>query len=246
MIALVLVLAASVPPQAIEAAPRSVYRVNPLADGSIIGASALAIILPYAFASDLIHPHCPCDPAGVNALDRHVIGNHNKFLDDASDVTAGVVMLAPALLDSLDVGVSRGLVEDLTVYAETLAVNGALVTAVKYMVQRPLPRTYAGDPALLNQPGGYRSFYSGHTSLVVAALSATAVTLEARHHQHFWPWILVAAVGGVVAAERVAAGRHFYTDVAVGAVAGAAVGTLVPLAHRHDEQVPMGGFGFRF
>jgi membrane-associated phospholipid phosphatase len=246
MIALVLVLAASVPPQAIEAAPRSVYRVKPAVDGSIIGASVLAIILPYAFASDLIHPHCPCDPAAVNALDRHVIGNHNKFLDDASDVTAGLVMLVPPLLDGLDVGVSRVLVEDLTVYAETLAVNGALVTAVKYIVQRPLPRTYAGDPTLLNQPGGYRSFYSGHTSVVVAALSAMAVTLEARHGQHIWPWVLVAAVGGMVAAERVAAGRHFYTDVAVAAVAGAAAGTLVPLAHRRDEQDGTGGLTIRF
>jgi membrane-associated phospholipid phosphatase len=246
MIALVLVLAASVPPQAIEAAPRSVYRVKPSVDGSIIGVSALAIIFPYAFASDLIHPHCPCDPAAVNAFDRHVIGNHNKFLDDASDITAGIVMLAPPLLDGLDVGLSRVLVEDLTVYAETLAVNGALVTAVKYIVQRPLPRTYAGDPTLLNQPGGYRSFYSGHTSVVVAALSAMAVTLEARHAQQFWPWFLVAAVGGMVAAERVAAGRHFYTDVAVGAVAGAAVGTLVPLAHRRDEQDGTHGLTIRF
>ena len=246
MIALVLVMAASVPPQAIEAAPRSVYRVKPPVDGSIIGASVLAIVLPYAFASDLIHPHCPCDPAAVNALDRHVIGNHNKFLDDVSDVTAGIVMLAPPLLDGLDVGLSRVLVEDLTVYAETLALNGALVTAVKYIVQRPLPRTYAGDPTLLKQPGGYRSFYSGHTSVVVAALSAMAATLEARHGQQFWPWFLVAAVGGMVAAERVAAGRHFYTDVAVGAVAGAAVGTLVPLAHRRDEQDGARGLTIRF
>jgi len=202
--------------------------------------------LPYAFASDLIHPHRPGDPAAVNALDRHVIGNHNKFLDDVSDVTAGIVMLAPPLLDGLDVGLSRVLVEDLTVYAETLAVNGALVTAVKYIVQRPLPRTYAGDPTLLNQPGGYRSFYSGHASVVAAALSAAAMTLEARHGQHLWPWVLVAVVGGMVAAERIAAGRHFYTDVAVGAVAGAAVGTLVPLAHRRDEQDGTRGLTIRF
>ena len=73
MIAFVLVLAVSVPRQAVEATPRSMYRVKPLLDASIIGVSAFSIILPYAFASDLIHPHCPCDPAAVNALDRHVI-----------------------------------------------------------------------------------------------------------------------------------------------------------------------------
>jgi membrane-associated phospholipid phosphatase len=183
--------------------------------------------------------------AEVNALDRHVIGNHNKFLDDVSDATAGIVLVAPLVLDAVDVGASRVLLEDATVFAETLAVNGALVTAAKYTVQRPLPRTYAGDPTLLNQPGGYRSFYSGHVSVVVAALSVTAVTLEARHGQRIWPWILVAAIGSMVAAERVAAGRHFYTDVAVGAIAGATVGTLVPIAHLRTE-LRNGGFALRF
>ena len=230
-----LLLAASVPPQSIEAPRASAYHVVPAIDVPVIAASVLGIAIPYAFAGTFIHPRCPCDPAEVNALDRHVIGNHNKFLDDASDATAGVVLVAPAILDALDVGLSSTWVEDVTVYGEALAVNGALVTAAKYTVRRPLPRTYAGDPSLLKSPGGYRSFYSGHTSNVLAALSVTAVTLGIRHDQRVWPWVLAVAVGSMVAAERIAAGRHFYTDVAVGAVAGAAVGTLVPLAHRRGS-----------
>jgi membrane-associated phospholipid phosphatase len=245
MIELALLLAAPVPPEAIQVAPRSIYRVTPAVDVPIIVAGVLAIALPYAFANDLIHPRCPCDPGEVNSLDRHVIGNHNKVLDDASDATAAIVLVAPPLLDALDLGFSPALLEDVTVYGEALAVNGALVTATKYAVQRPLPRTYARDPTLLNQPGGYRSFYSGHVSVVFAALSVTAMTLEVRHHQHLWPWVLAVAVGTMVAAERVAAGRHFYTDVAVGAVAGAAVGTLVPLAHRRGD-VEVRGFSLRF
>jgi len=229
---LALLLAASVPPQAVQAARPSAYHVVPAMDVAVIAAAALGIAIPYAFAGKLIHPRCPCDPGEVNALDRHVIGNENKFLDDTSDATAGVVLVAPLILDALDVGLSGTWVEDATVYGEALAVNGALVTAAKYTVRRPLPRTYAGDPGLLNQPGGYRSFYSGHVSNVLAALSVTAVTLGIRHEQRVWPWIVAVAMGSMVAAERVAAGRHFYTDVAVGAVAGAAVGTLVPLGHR--------------
>jgi membrane-associated phospholipid phosphatase len=245
MLVLALLLAAPAPSEAIRATSRSIYRVTPAIDAPIIVASVLAIAVPYAFSSDLIHPRCPCNASEVNSLDRHVIGNHNKVLDDASDVTAGIVLIAPPLLDALDVGLSPVLLEDVTIYGETLAVNGALVTAAKYTVQRPLPRTYAGDPTLLNQPGGYRSFYSGHVSNVVAALSATAMTLELRHRQHFWPWLVVVAIGTMVAAERVAAGRHFYTDVAVGALAGAAVGTLVPLAHRRDD-LEVRGLSLRF
>jgi len=245
MIAVSLLLAVGVPAQAIQAPPRSIYRIVPAVDVPLIAVGVLAIALPYAFAGDLIHPRCPCNPAEVNSLDRHVIGNHNKFLDDVSDATAGIVLVAPPLLDALDLGLTPSLVEDVTVYGETLAVNGALVTAAKYTVQRPLPRTYAGDPTLLNQPGGYRSFYSGHVSVVFAALSVTALTLEARHHQHIWPWVLTVGLGAMVAVERVAAGRHFYTDVAAGAVAGTAVGTLVALAHRRAN-LDMHGLSLRF
>lgn len=245
MIVLALLLAVAAPSEAIQAPPRSIYRVAPGIDLPVIAVGVLAIALPYAFAKDLIHPRCPCNPAEVNSLDRHVIGNHNKVLDDASDATAGIVLVAPPLLDALDLGLSPTLLEDVTVYGEALAVNGALVTTAKYTVQRPLPRTYAGDPNLLNQPGGYRSFYSGHVSVVFAALSVTAMTLEVRHHQHVWPWVLAVAVGTMVAAERVAAGRHFYTDVVVGAVAGTAVGTLVPLAHRRAD-VDIRGLSLRF
>lgn len=245
MLVLALLVATAAPPEALQPAPRSVYQVHLAADVPIAATSLLAIAIPYAFAGTFIHPRCPCDPGEVNALDRHVIGNHNKLLDDASDATAGIATVAPLLLDALDVGFSTPLLEDAAIYGEALAVNGAFVTAAKYIVQRPLPRTYAGDPALINQPGGYRSFYSGHTSLVVAALSVSAVTLGLRHGQHTWPWLVVAAIGGMVAAERVAAGRHFYSDVAVGALAGAAVGTLVPLAHERGDNAG-GGLTLHF
>jgi hypothetical protein len=229
--AVLLLVSAAAPPAAIEARPASVYRVHLQVDGPVIALATLGALLPYALAGHLIHPRCPCPASEVNALDRHVIGNHNKPVDDASDATTAVAIAAPLVLDAIDLGFTEPFFEDATVYAETLAVNGALVTFAKYTVQRPLPRTYAGDPALLDQPGGYRSFYSGHTSVTVAALAASAMTLRLRRGEKVWPWIVTGVVGAIVAAERVAAGRHFYTDVAVGFVAGAAVGIGVPLLH---------------
>src|ERR1700682_6469886 len=104
MLLVALALAVSAPTEAVQATPRSVYRVKGAVDGTIIAASTLAVAIPYAFAKDFIHPHCPCNPAGVNALDRHVIGNHNKLLDDASDATAGLVVVGPVLLDAPDAG----------------------------------------------------------------------------------------------------------------------------------------------
>lgn len=219
------------------AAPISVYDVRPITDGAVIAAGLLAVAVPYALSAQLITPRCPCSPGEVNSFDRHVIGNHNAVADVASDVTAGAALVLPAVFDFLDVGASRVWLEDAAVFSEVMAVNGAFVTLSKYTVQRPLPRVYAGqDPALARSPGGYRSFYSGHTSLTFAALDAAAYTLDLRHHLGAWPWIAAQLVGASVAAERVAAGRHFYTDVIVAAAAGSLFGTLIPWLHEQHPQ----------
>ena len=227
----VLLLAVAATAAAVQPAPASIYRVNAAVDAPIIVASVLAVVLPALFASDLVHPRCPCDPGEVNALDRHVIGNRSPFMATASDVAEALAVAAPLLLDAADLGFTPVLLEDATVYAEALAVDEALTTLTKYAVRRPRPSAYAGDPEALRSTDGYLSFYSGHTSLVTAAMTVTAVTLQKRQGQRVWPWILAAAVGAMVAVQRVAAGEHFYTDVAVAFAAGAATGAAVPLLH---------------
>lgn len=220
---------------------RSVYQLNPPVDAAIIALGSLGVIVPYAFENQLIHRRCPCDPSEVNRLDRQVIGNSNHFLDSVSDVSAVAAMLVPWLLDAVDLGLSPQFLEDTVVLAEVLAVNGALTALAKFSVQRPLPRVYAEpDSALAHSPGGFRSFYSGHASATVASLSAAAFTLKLRHSQAVWPWISVGLFGAMVGAERIAAGRHFYTDVVVGALAGAAVGIAVPWLHARSSGKPGG------
>lgn len=218
-------------------APAPVYRLSPAIDAPVMATAALAITAPTLLAADIIRERCPCDPSGINGLDRGAVGNHSAFADVTSDVTAVVAMAGPPLLDLLDVGVGEAFQSDAMVFAETLLVNGALVEIAKYAVQRPLPRTYAGDTSLINSPGGYRSFYSGHVSTVFAALSASAMTLRLRYGERWWPWAVVGVVGSSVAFERVAAGRHFPSDVMVGAAVGTLVGVLVPALHASTSPV---------
>jgi membrane-associated phospholipid phosphatase len=214
-----------------QSRPASVYRISVKVDVPLTIGAGIGLTLPYIFAGHLITPHCPCDPHEVNAFDRPAIGNTSAFAATLSDVTVGAVVTVPLALDLLDVGTRRRFVEDAVVFTQTLAVNGALVTVAKFLVQRPLPRTYAGDPNLVDKPGGYRSFYSGHTSLTFAALSAAAMTVRMRHGYTVWPWIITGVVGTSVAIERVADGRHFPSDVIVGAVMGTATGVVVPWIH---------------
>ncbi len=208
-----------------------VYQVNARTDGAILAGSALTIAVPALLASRIIRQRCPCDPKEVNSFDRGAIGNHSDLADYTSTVTVGLTLLGPPVLDWALLGRGEALTSDLVVFGETILVNGALVQVVKYTAQRPLPRTYAGDPALVHSPGGYRSFYSGHTSTAMAALTAAAYTARRRYGEQGWPWLVVAVVGASVAVERVAAGRHFPTDVIVGAAAGTAVGLAVPWLH---------------
>src|SRR5919198_2488096 len=210
----------------------SVYRVHPLIDGAVIVAGAATAAVPYRFSSSLIHPRCPCDPSEVNPIDRTIIGNHSEAADMVSGVSVAAAWLVPVVTDVVDVGVSHELLEDMVVYAEGLAVNGALVTLAKYSVQRPLPIVYAGlAPDLINSPRGYRSFYSGHTSNALTALMVASMTYTLRHGPAWWPWVVTGIFGFSIATERVLAGRHFYSDVAVGAFSGVLVGWTIPRLH---------------
>ena len=142
----------------------------------------------------------------------------------------------PLGADALALGWSRPFLEDAVALGEAVLVNGAIVTTVKDLVQRPTPRAYAGDEPIVSRPTGYRSFYSGHTSATFASLTAAAWTWRLRRGPAAWPWAVVAVAGLGVGALRVAGGNHFPTDVAAGALGGIAVGTAVPLLHRRRRQ----------
>jgi membrane-associated phospholipid phosphatase len=236
---LVAPVAAADPPRAPE--PESVYRVNLTVDGAIILAGALGGIIPYALSSRLIHPSCPCPSSAVNGFDRGVIGNVSNAADWASNVTDGLAIAAPPIVDWLVLRRGRIWLEDAVVFAEAISLNGAFVTMAKYAFQRPIPRVYSGD-ADAADPGNYRSFYSGHTSLTFAALSTASVTINARYGVTWQPWAVTLLVGTLVAAERVLSGYHFYTDVLVGAAAGTLVGTGVALLHLRVPRVRVAVF----
>jgi membrane-associated phospholipid phosphatase len=210
----------------------SIYRVHPVVDGVTIGASVALVGTMYAFGDGLIDVRCPCDPNEVNSFDRPAIGNHSNTAATISDITVGATLLVPVALDYFALnGDLRVYIQDLTVFAEALAVSGAINVVVKVAVGRPVPRTYEGDPSLVHSTNGYHSMYSGHTTLAFTALSVSSVTIGERYGIKFWPWVATAVIGGSVAAERVAAGWHFPTDVIVGALAGTAVGIAIPVLH---------------
>jgi membrane-associated phospholipid phosphatase len=225
-----------------------VYKVRLAVDIPIIvvgGAAGLARIL---FENKLMRKSCPCDSAGINRLDRWAVGYHSQFASVAADATVYSVLVALPLVDLLDLGFGRALGEDVVVYVEALAVTTALQNATNFIVARPRPRSYAGDPAFINSGEGYVSFYAGHVATVSTGLVVAALTIRKRYGEQVWPWIVGALITSSVAVERVASGHHFPTDVAVAAVAGTAVGLAVPWLHyrrgeTHVQIAPVGANG---
>ncbi|MFT3917629.1 MAG: phosphatase PAP2 family protein [Anaeromyxobacteraceae bacterium] len=229
--ALALLLVAGSPTPAVEP-PRDVYRLHPALDAAVLAVASTAALLPYLLQDRIVHPRCPCDRAEIPGFERWVVGHRSAAADHASDALAVVSIAGPAAAEAWLVGLRSPLGTDLVVFAETVLVNGALVTTVKDLVQRPTPRAYAGDPGITDRPIGYRAFHSGHTSNTVAALTAAAWTARWRYGAGGWPWVAVGVVGAGVGALRIAGGNHFPSDVLVGAAAGFGVGTLVPWLHR--------------
>jgi membrane-associated phospholipid phosphatase len=196
---------------------KEVYELHLAVDIPVTIAGGALTLARELFARRLVVFTCPCDPSGVNGADRWAIGYHNHA----------------------DLGLTRALAEDLAVFAETLAVDAALRNIVDFATARPRPLTYAGDPVFLRNPEGYLSFYAGHVATVVAALSAASYTVRRRYGEQVWPWIVTALVGASVAAERVAAGLHFPTDVVAGAAVGAANGVTIPWLHARRSRAPV-------
>jgi membrane-associated phospholipid phosphatase len=219
-----------------SAPPREVYELHLAVDVPVTVAAGSAALVRVLFEDQLARKSCPCDPSGINALDRGAVGNHNHAAGIAADVTVYGVLAALPVADLLDLGVDRALAQDLVVYAETIAIDTALQNATNFAVARPRPRTYAGDPASVGSGEGYLSFYAGHVSTTFAALSVAAFTIRKRYGEQVWPWVVVGLVGASVAVERVASGDHFPTDVAAGALMGTAVGITVPWLHLRGER----------
>ncbi|HEX6835257.1 MAG TPA: phosphatase PAP2 family protein [Polyangia bacterium] len=181
----------------------------------------------------------PCDPSGVNALDRTAIGLFNPTMRTAANVMVGVVPAAFTALDVADAGVKnwRGWLTDAVVITEAVVWSGALQDIVRRAVRRPRPFMYTPglNPSEREGAEADFSFFSGHTSNTFAMVTAAAFTYTLRHPHSKWRWLVWSlAIAGETTEPvlRVLAGDHFPTDCIVGALVGTSAGILFPALHR--------------
>jgi membrane-associated phospholipid phosphatase len=233
-------LALSTPARAGDDPPAPV-RLDPTFSLSLTG-GALAGALATELLKDRLAPtHCRvCTPGRLDAwLQDQLAWSHPGGASTASDVLGVGVPAAAAgalALAGWQAGGARTAAEDLLVTAEATSVAILATQVVKLSVGRLRPNAYHA-PAAPRGPDAFFSFWSGHTAAAFAAAAAAGQVARLRGYRR-WPWILGLGLAGAAACGylRVAADRHWTTDVLAGAAVGTSSGLGLPvLLHRPRE-----------
>jgi membrane-associated phospholipid phosphatase len=181
-----------------------------------------------------------------NALDAGVRSKarwaNTGLADTASYVTA--FALAPLAAFGLDAALAshhgkiRGLGADALVIAETVILAADVNQLVKFAVGRERPFVHAltaDEKSTTSQPSDNNlSFFSGHSTLAFALAASSGTVASMRGYDGApWVWATGMSIAAVSGYLRIAADRHYLSDVVTGAVVGTALGVGLPwLLHR--------------
>jgi len=175
-----------------------------------------------------------CRWCGGNGLDSPI--REGLVWSDPSDAAPISDVMAAAIVPVAALGVlalgawqedeTDEIPIDLLLVAEAVSAAMFLNGVVKLAVGRQRPYATAGEA---RGDDDNLSFFSGHTALTFSTVVACA-TIASLRRRKTAPWIL--AIGLPLAAAvgwlRIAADRHWATDVGTGAVLGAAFGFAIP------------------
>lgn len=227
------VLVLALPPQPLAAQePAAPYRAT-WWDAVSVGTAGALYLLPAALGLPNGAPSCaPCDPASLPGVDRWALRPVSAPIGTASNLLlVGVAGSAAFLsLEGQPGAQARG---NAAVLANSLAWTAATTEWLKVIVRRKRPVLYtSGATAAAGDKGNQESLPSGHASVAFAAATTYWVLAQRERLPHRTRNTILLYAGAVgVAALRVAAGKHFPTDVLAGAALGSGIGWLVPTIH---------------
>lgn len=180
--------------------------------------------------------------------DRAIAGRYSEAAGDVSTWFA-VLGAAPVALAGISWFRGDAAGGDFAAYtlmfAQALALQNGFNLAVRSMKFWPRPYMYAtggaGADAAAEATGeAYGSFFSGHAS---AAFTVAVFTGEwfsemypnSRYRSLVWAGSL--SLAGFVVVLRIAAGKHYLTDVVIGSLAGAGISLAVIELHKKSVRI---------
>jgi len=171
----------------------------------------------------------------VFALDRFATYNYSESASTASDVLEWTAIVSPLVLFA-----SPEIRKDFStvglMYLQTLLYAVGTFGVTKGLVTRPRPYVYNESASLEEKlhRDAKRSFFSGHTAISFSSVVFLSMVYDGYVPDAKWKpyiWGVSLGVAAAVGYLRIAAGKHFLTDVLVGALVGGAIGYLVPKIH---------------
>ena len=130
--------------------------------------------------------------------------------------------------------------QDLAITSESFLATMLVVLAVKRLSARVRPAVHFNHPnPHLSRDEYYQSFVSGH-SAAIASIAASAVTLAYLRDYGYRNIALITGIAFTLSVGilRIAADRHWLTDVVTGWVIGATFGVFIPLLFHARKETP--------
>lgn len=184
------------------------------------------------------------DPQDINAFDRLAVNNFSEQSDHISDAFLYGSFASPLLLLSGKKTRSE-FGQIMALYGEALFINTGITFITKSLFKRPRPFVF--NEAVVDEfklsRSARSSFISGHTSVTTVNTFFAAKVFADFYPDSPWKpvvWTLGAAIPAVTGYLRVAAGKHYPTDVIGGYAVGAVVGILIPHLHRNKKNKDTG------
>ena len=225
--------------------------VNPWVSGTVTVLGATGWIGSELGKASLVPTQCRwCDRTAdgrdtVPGIDESVRNglkwNDIKTPATISDVVgfAGlpVLLLGGLAVASAHESAAKKIPEDFLVTIEEVMLAADLNQLVKFSFARERPFVHAltdAQKASTAAPADNDlSFYSGHTTLAFS-LATSAATVATLRGYRWAPalWAVGLPMAAFVGYLRIAADKHYFTDVMTGALLGSAFGVAIPMLHR--------------
>jgi membrane-associated phospholipid phosphatase len=160
-------------------------------------------------------------PPAMDASVRETVKWSNvKLAATLSDVMLYGIMPSAAFLSPLATNHEYGRAA-LTI-GEAAVVTGVITQVAKFSVARARPFAYYSND--YSSPDSKLSFFSGHTSYSFAlSLSSAMMLAETYPQQKAAIYAVAIALAALPGYLRIAADKHYFTDVLVGAIVGAGI-----------------------
>jgi len=235
---------AAVAPVAARAEPHHALRYDLALDVPLLAGAGAVWFGTELAKSHLAPQRCRwCDPPGLDrdvrtALVWSTPGRARRTSDVLAFGLLPVAAFAP--LPFVADGRKDALLDALFV-VEAVALSQSVNQLVKLSVGRQRPFVRFGDYLDADRrrdSDDNLSFYSGHSSLAFSLAAATGTVWNLRGYRGApWVWGAGMALATSVAYFRIAADKHYLTDVLTGAAIGSAIGVAAPrLLHPRERE----------